>query len=273
MKFIKAFFSMMQGMFVTALGPVWNHPLILKTIANFLFLIALLVTLFWVLFWLGQKPVFTLNHLTVESMTGQELKHIHLPVIKAKGLQSVQGNFFTIRLDHIRQTFETMPWVRKASVRREWPNGIVVAIEEHQAMGIWGGSDNPRLMNTYGEVFTANLAEVENASALLKLSGPEGSNLDVYRKINKVNEWFKPWDAHVLALDLSSRYAWRVKLSNGITIDLGRELDERDSKQIQLSVERLLQTWPQVEQKWGQRVDSVDLRYANGYAIQVGKKL
>ena len=76
-----------------------------------------------------------------------------------------------------------------------------------------------------------------------------------------------------MALDLSSRYAWRVKLSNGITIDLGRELDERDSKQIQLSVERLLQTWPQVEQKWGQRVDSVDLRYANGYAIQVGKKL
>ena len=52
-----------------------------------------------------------------------------------------------------------------------------------------------------------------------------------------------------------------------------RELDERDAKQIQLSVERLLKSWPQVQEKWGQRVDSIDLRYANGYAINIGKKL
>jgi cell division protein FtsQ len=34
-----------------------------------------------------------------------------------------------------------------------------------------------------------------------------------------------------------------------------------------------MKTWPQVEEKWGQRVDSIDLRYANGYAIHIGKKL
>jgi cell division protein FtsQ len=74
-------------------------------------------------------------------------------------------------------------------------------------------------------------------------------------------------------LELSSRYAWKAKLSNGLSIDLGRELDERDSKQIELSVERLMKTWPQVQEKWGQRIDSIDLRYANGYAIHIGKKL
>ena len=42
----------------------------------------------------------------------------------------------TVSLDQARQVFETMPWVRKASVRRDWPNGIVVAIEEHQAESV-----------------------------------------------------------------------------------------------------------------------------------------
>ena len=184
----------------------------------------------------------------------------------------MKGNFFTISLDQARQAFETMPWVRRASVRREWPNGIVVAIEEHQALGVWVG-DTPRLINTYGEVFIANMAEAEDGSSLLRFSGPEGSNKDVFRKYQQLNLWFEPWQASVKSLELSSRYAWKVKLSNNLNIELGRELDERDSKQIQLSVERLIKSWPQVQEKWGQRVDSIDLRYANGYAINIGKKL
>jgi cell division protein FtsQ len=235
-------------------------------------LIALLVSCAWFLFWLGQKPVFTLNHLTVESLDGRELKHVNLPTIKTRALDQVKGNFFTIRLDQARQAFETMPWVRRASVRREWPNGIVVTIEEHQALGVWVG-EPPRLINTYGEVFIANMAEAEDGSSLLRFSGPEGSNKDAFRKYQQLNLWFEPWQASVKSIELSSRYAWRVKLSNNLNIELGRELDERDSKQIQLSVERLIKSWPQVQEKWGQRVDSIDLRYANGYAINIGKKL
>jgi cell division protein FtsQ len=34
-----------------------------------------------------------------------------------------------------------------------------------------------------------------------------------------------------------------------------------------------MKRWPQVQEKWGQRIDSIDLRYANGYAINIGKKL
>jgi cell division protein FtsQ len=214
-----------------------------------------------------------LNHINVESVDGRELKHINLPVIRSRVGEQIGGNFFTVSLDQARQVFEAMPWVRKASVRRDWPNGIVVEIEEHQAMGVWTGSSAPKLMNTYGELFVANMAEAEDGAALLKFSGPEGSNQEVFKKLKTINDWFGVWNAKVTGLELSSRYAWKAKLDNGMTIDLGRELDERDSKQIELSVERLMKTWPQVQEKWGQRVDSIDLRYANGYAIHIGKKL
>jgi len=270
MKFLRIFFGLLGSMNATVFGPIWNHAKIMRVMANLLLLIALLAACGWLLFWLGQQPAFTLNHLTVESLNGRELKHVNLPTIKTRALDQVKGNFFTIRLDQARQAFETMPWVRRASVRREWPNGIVVAIEEHQALGVWVG-ETPRLINTYGEVFIANMAEAEDGSSLLRFSGPEGSNKDVFRKYQQLNLWFEPWQESVKSIELSSRYAWRVKLSNNLNIELGRELDERDSKQIQLSVERLIKSWPQVQEKWGQRVDSIDLRYANGYAINIGK--
>ena len=34
--------------------------------------------------------------------------------------------------------FESVPWVRRAAVRREWPNKLVVVIDEHKPLGTWG---------------------------------------------------------------------------------------------------------------------------------------
>lgn len=273
MKFFGHAFTILTSIMGIAFGPIWNQTRVLKALSNLLLLIGLLVSSAYLLFWLGQRPVFSLNNLTIESLDGRELKHINLPTIRSRAVDQVRGNFFTIRLDQTRQAFESLPWVRKASVRRSWPNGIVVAIEEHQAIAIWQNSEIPKLMNTYGELFVANMAEAEDSSSLLKVSGPEGSNKEVFIKLQKLNTWLAPWDTNVQKLELSSRYAWKAKLGNGLNIDLGRELDDRDSKQIELSVERLMKTWPQVEEKWGQRIDSIDLRYANGYAIHIGKKL
>ena len=113
-----------------------------------------------------------------EGATGQQFAqywmHNGFINIDNEKMSKSLGNFFTIRLDQARQSFETMPWVRRASVRREWPNGIVVAIEEHQALGVWVG-ETPKLINTYGEVFIANMAEAEDSASLLRFSGPEGS--------------------------------------------------------------------------------------------------
>jgi cell division protein FtsQ len=272
MKYIRQFFSIVKSVLGAACSPVWNHARTLRVLSNVLFGIAFLSIAALVFGWVGQRPIFSLNHINVESFDGRELKHINLPVIRSRVGEQISGNFFTVSLDQARQVFEAMPWVRKASVRRDWPNGIVVAIEEHQAMGVWASS-TPKLMNTYGELFVANMAEAEDGASLLKFSGPEGSSKEVFKKLKTVNEWFGVWNTKVTGLELSSRYAWKAKLDNGMTIDLGRDLDERDSKQIELSVERLMRTWPQVQEKWGQRVDSIDLRYANGYAIHIGKKL
>lgn len=272
-KRIREIFSVLSPVFGLLILPVWNSTTRLRIATNILLFVALVGFSLWGFAWVSHRPIFALTHVTVEPMGNGSLNHINLPTIRARAAEKLKGNFFDIRLDQAREALETMPWVRRASVRRVWPNGLVIAIEEHVPLGVWSGLDTPHLMNTFGEVFVANMAEAEDGATLLRFSGPPGSNREVYKKLQVINAWFQPMKTEVAALELSSRYAWKVKLTNGLVIELGRELDDRDSKQIELAVNRLLKTWPQVEEKWAGRIDSVDLRYANGYAIHLGKKL
>jgi hypothetical protein len=84
-------------------------------------------------------------------------------------LGRIKGNFFTTNLESVRGVFESVPWVRRASVRREWPNQLIVALEEHEALGTWG--EDGRLLSVKGDVFTANLAEAEDDHELPAFSG------------------------------------------------------------------------------------------------------
>src|SRR5262249_51338117 len=63
-------------------------------------------------------------------------------------------------------------------------------------------------------------------------------------------------------LRVSPRRAWTVKLENGPTLELGRE-------QIEARLERFVAAYGRTIAKLGHRVDHVDLRYANGFAVEV----
>ena len=93
--------------------------------------------------------------------------------MRGTALPRIKGNFFTADLEEVRVAFESVPWVRQAAVRREWPNKLIVVIEEHKPLGTWGEDGTPGL----GErrFFTANLAEAEEDGDLPDFNGPAGS--------------------------------------------------------------------------------------------------
>ncbi len=117
-------------------------------------------------------------------------------------------------------------------------------------------------------MFSGSVAELDDSIQLIELSGPDGSSKEVLRLYQKASVWFKPWDAEVKSLILSDRYAWHIKLSNGVRIEFGRD-EEQAKGVLEQRVAQLLQYWPQVQQKWPSRVDAVDLRYPNGFAVHV----
>ncbi|MFC3108636.1 cell division protein FtsQ/DivIB [Undibacterium arcticum] len=242
---------------------MWQDIRMLNATTNALlglFALVLLATGVW---WLAQRPMFTLKLIRVEGVAHAELRHVNALTIRGTALPRIKGNFFTTNLDAARVAFEAVPWVSKATVRREWPNRLIVEIEEHQPLGTWG--DAGRLLSVKGEVFTANLDEAEEDGELPEFGGPAGSEKEVVTQFAQLREWFAPIHLAPESVQLSSRYAWSVKLNNGMTVELGRERDKTTLKE---RVDRLTTIYPQLLARLQDRIESVDMRYPNGLALK-----
>ena len=241
---------------------MWQDAKALNATASALFAAALLACIGAGVWWVAQRPMFDLRAIRIESMDQDGLRHVNQLTLRNSALWRLKGNFFTTNLDAVRQVFEAVPWVRRATVRREWPDQLIVTLEEHEALGTWG--EDGRLLSTKGDVFTANLAEADEEQDLPELSGPEGSEKEVLARFAELRAWFAPLRLAPEKLSLSSRYAWTVKLDNGMSVALGREQDKTTLKK---RVDRLVNIYPQLAALLPDGIQAVDMRYPNGLAL------
>lgn len=242
---------------------MWHDIKSMNSIANALFGLFALAVLAAGIWWLAQRPLFTLRVIRIESIGEEQLRHVNSSTIKGTAVPRIKGNFFTADLDNVRLAFEAVPWVRRVAVRREWPDTLIVSLEEHVPLGTWG--EDGRLLSVKGDVFIANLAEAEEDGALREFSGPDGSEKDVVARFNELCDWFKPIELKPDSVQLSGRYAWTVKLDNGMTVALGRE---QSSTTLRERVDRLIGIYPKLMESLRNRIERVDMRYPNGLALK-----
>lgn len=240
---------------------MWQDAKALNATASGIFVLTLLACIAAGVWWVAQRPMFTLRTIRIESIGQDELRHVNHLTLRNNALGRIKGNFFTTNLDAVRQAFESVPWVRRATVRREWPDQLIVALEEHEALGTWG--EDGRLLSTKGDVFTANLAEAEEDHTLPEFEGPDGSEKEVLSRYDELRTWFAPLKLVPESLSLSSRYAWTVRLNNGMSVALGRE---QTSTTLKERVDRLTGIYPQLVEHL-QNIDTIDMRYQNGLAL------
>ncbi|NIE83266.1 MULTISPECIES: cell division protein FtsQ/DivIB [unclassified Burkholderia] len=235
---------------------MWNNVRQLNLAASALYALLLLGCTAAGCYWLIQRPAFALRTILIDGDT----EHINAPTVRAGVVGRLKGNFFTVDLDTARVAFEQMPWVRHASVRRVWPNALAVTLEEYKPLGTWGSD---QLVSTDGELFTANQGELDEE--LPAFDGPDGSAREVVQRYRDFAKWLAPLDSAPEEVSLSSRYAWTVKLANGMEIEFGRE---RNGDTLPDRAQRLVAAWPAVTQRWGKDIEYADLRYPNGFAIR-----
>ena len=252
---------------------MWNDARTTNLIANTLAVLAVAAMLIAGVVWVAQRPYFTLSAIELESMPDTELHYVSTGAVRSAIAGRVKGNFFTVDLDDAREIFESVPWVRHATVRRIWPNVLRVRIEEQQPLALWNEN---QMINTWGEAFTANTGEVDDDTVLPQFSGPDGTEALVVQRYAELARWFAPLDMHVEQLELSPRYAWRVVLSNGMLLDLGRDpgADAPDPHGLPgalpfaARIQRFVQAWPAVSGRLeGRTITQADLRYPNGFAL------
>lgn len=213
--------------------------------------------------WAVRHPAFSIAGITVQG----EVTHNSAPTIRATVAPQLSGNFFTIDLAAARHAFETVPWVRRAIVKREFPNRLRVLLQEHHAVALWGSESDPKLLNDKGEVFEANVGDVEQDD-LPHLSGPEDQAEQVLAMYRAMKPVFESLDLGVGTLTLTPRGNWSAELDNGAVVELGRGTPA----EVTARTQRFVRTVTQVASRYARTPEalvSADLRYGEGYALKL----
>ena len=79
--------------------------------------------------WAARLPAFAIRGIRVEG----DVTRNSVSTIRANALPKLAGSFFTMDLRQAQRAFESVPWVRRAVVKREWPNRLAVRLEEYRA--------------------------------------------------------------------------------------------------------------------------------------------
>ncbi|MBI5006736.1 MAG: cell division protein FtsQ/DivIB [Nitrosomonadales bacterium] len=226
---------------------MWDNAPLLRSIANGLFGLSLVLVLYGAARYVLQLPVFPLRAVELTAPP----QRVSVEALEKVVREKVSGNFFTVNLEQTRQAFEQLPWVRKVSVRRKFPWTLEVEVEEQVVLARWNGTE---LVNTYGEVFVGKVEQVLPAF----IGQPETSQL-VTQMYGELNAILQPLQQQIVQLSLSPRFAWQVKLDGGMVLELGRE-------DMQQRLARFVAVYPYSLAATARPVNHVDLRYRNGFA-------
>jgi len=233
----------------------------MNLIADLLFFASALALGYAATLAVARLPFFPLREVVV----GGTLREVTPTQIEYAARNAVAGNFLTVNLDAVRAAFEKLPWVRKAEVRRRWPNALELEIEEHVAAARWKQDEGAeaRLVNREGEVFAA----ASNAELPLFV-GPEGSAPLILERYRELASLLEPIGREPRSVALSARQAWQVRLDDGVLLDLGR--DQAKSR-VNERLQRFTAAYRQATERLQARAGVIDLRYPNGFAVRVAR--
>jgi len=168
----------------------------------------------------------------------------------------VASGFLRLDVARLRAELEAMPWVNRASVRRAWPDVLVIRIEEQQPIARWG---NGGLVNAEGNLFKPEQGNEWRDLALLR--GPQNTEKMMATEFRRMQEMLTPLGLQISHLTMNERRAWRLHLANGLQLGLGRN-------DIHLRLLRFVRVYAEVLKPRLEAIDSIDLRYTNGFAVR-----
>ena len=199
----------------------------------------------------GAKHVYSLpiEQLVITGAT----ENVPADLIKTLVAPTLAGGFFAADLDAIRADLERIPWVYRAAVRRQWPDTVVVTVEEQRPIARWG---NQGFLNHEGVFFVGEQSTL--FELLPQLWGPDSSAPHMMRHYQQVESLLQDTDLQVVSLEQDEIGQVNLTLDNGIGIALGTEHFLQRMQRFIVLWERHLD---------GQHVARIDMRYSHGAAV------
>ncbi|MFT7260410.1 MAG: cell division protein FtsQ, partial [Glaciecola sp.] len=163
-----------------------------------------------------------------------------------------KGSFFALDVNKVHEILEDMPWVYRASVRKRWPSNLHIYLVEQAPVAIWNAD---LLLNTQGDIFDGG----DPNQKLPQLFGPGGSEKTALAGFNAMQSLLSSTGLTINELFLSERFAWRVELSNGIRLNIGRQ-------QFIDRLQNFIDVFPLLQAQ-NKAINYIDLRYDIGLAV------
>jgi len=210
---------------------------------------------------LMDPTAFPIRELTFEG----EFEHLDPDELRARVTEAVDANYFAIDLKTVERAAESLDWVEQARVRRVWPDGLHIGVEEHRLVARWG---TDAWLNDEGDV--VKLAAIEQPQ-MLRLDGPQGTADEVFGRARRWAGALQEAGLRLKALTLNERRAWYAVVARAhsgavFSVALGRDsVTER--------FERFVKAFPALPADKAARVDHVDARYPNGIALRLQESL
>jgi cell division protein FtsQ len=183
-------------------------------------------------------------------------QHIDQQEIEKALSPFVGEGFFSLDIQKVRNSLNDKSWAESVSIRRVWPDRVMIKIVEKKPLARW---DADHLLSDKAKIFKANV----NGKAFEHLPQVYGSNVEpkqVLQQYYDYSEQFRLLNEAISQINIDSRGAVDIKLSNGFKIKLGR--DRVDSK-----LERLVSIYAQQIGPRRTEIQQLDLRYSNGFAV------
>lgn len=171
-----------------------------------------------------------------------------------------ERGYFAVPLAEAQAAIARLPWVERVQVRKQWPDVLVVEIDEHRPFAWWGGD---RLLSEKRTLFSS--LGVKVPPGLPRFDGPHARSGEIVDLYNRARGLFAATGVDVRAVRLDERGSWSMALSDGTELLIGRD-DAR------LRLARFARLLPQLRAQSRAVLPHsdlirADLRYTNGFAL------
>lgn len=196
--------------------------------------------------WLNQPITRVEVHASFNNLERDQVEQVML--------EYLQDHFFELDLVGLRQGLLNMPWVKRATVRKIWPDRLIVTLREQQPIARWG---QWQLISNDGEIFTP--ASQEAFASLPMLTGAKDESDKILQQYLAISQLLRPMGLGVSRLEQDDTGGWKFTAGH-VLVNMGRDRKmERLQRFIRLYHARLESDWASVSR--------VDLRYLNGVAV------
>jgi len=201
---------------------------------------------------ISQKNVLPIKEISIsgefDQVSAQELHRLIQ--------DGVQGNFFTLSVKDIYQKFYALQWVEQIWVHRVWPDTINIEIREHKAVAILRGKG---LLNDKGKIFSSDATQFEKRLPVFVVANEYES--EAIRAYKNYDGMLSEVDVKIRQFAFDHRKSQTLFLSNNITVKLGRV-------NVENRLNRFIKAYKAVLSERIEKIDGVDLRYTNGFAVK-----